>query len=99
MVVLRRGGISYERGTPVLPCVVGYSAQTFVSLNLMLQGLLRTGVKSNNGKREEEEAIALRRGLTYNGNLKKNGNKVYYTECSLLVTLKNSCSKLHCQKK
>ena len=25
-------------------------------------------------------------------------NDVYYTACSLLVTLQNSCSKLHCQK-
>ena len=26
------------------------------------------------------------------------GNEIYYTACSLLVILKNSCSKLHCQK-
>ena len=26
------------------------------------------------------------------------GKAVYYTACSLLVILKNSCSKLHCQK-
>ena len=26
------------------------------------------------------------------------GNEVYYTACSLLVTLKNSCSKLHCDQ-
>ena len=26
------------------------------------------------------------------------GNEVYYTACSLLVTLKNVCSKLHCQQ-
>ena len=26
------------------------------------------------------------------------GNKVDYTACSLLVTLKKSCSRLHCQK-
>ena len=30
--------------------------------------------------------------------LKLSGNKVYYTACSLLVILKNSCSKLHRQK-
>ena len=29
---------------------------------------------------------------------KKSGNAVYYTESSLLVILKHSCSKLHCQK-
>ena len=29
--------------------------------------------------------------------LKTSGNEVYYTASSLLVTLKNSCSKLHCQ--
>jgi hypothetical protein len=27
------------------------------------------------------------------------GNEVYYTACSLLVISKNSCSKLHCEKK
>ena len=26
------------------------------------------------------------------------GNEVYYTACSLLVILNNSCSELHCQK-
>jgi len=30
--------------------------------------------------------------------LKTAGNEVYYTASSLLVTLKNSCSKLHSQK-
>ena len=30
--------------------------------------------------------------------LKLSGDEVYYTACSLLVVLKNSCSKLHCQK-
>ena len=30
--------------------------------------------------------------------LKTSGNEVYYTASSLLVTLKNSCSKVHCQK-
>ena len=30
--------------------------------------------------------------------LKLSGSEVYYTACSLLVTFKNSCSKLHCQK-
>ena len=29
---------------------------------------------------------------------KTSGNEVYYTASSLLVILKNSCSKLHCQK-
>ena len=29
---------------------------------------------------------------------KRSGSEVYYTACSLLVILKNSCSKLHCQK-
>jgi len=31
-------------------------------------------------------------------NLKLSGNEVYYTAWSLLVMLKNSCSKLRCQK-
>ena len=30
--------------------------------------------------------------------LKFSGNEVHYTACSLLVTLENSFSKLHCQK-
>ena len=30
--------------------------------------------------------------------LKLSGNEAYSTACSLLVTLKNSCSQLHCQK-
>ena len=30
--------------------------------------------------------------------LKLSGNEVYYTACSLLAILKNSCSKRHCQK-
>jgi len=30
--------------------------------------------------------------------LRFSGNKVYDTACSLLVILKNSCSKLHCQR-
>ena len=29
---------------------------------------------------------------------KFSGNEVYYTAYSLLVTLKNSCGKLHCKK-
>ena len=29
---------------------------------------------------------------------KLSGNKVYYAACSLLVTLKSLCSKLHCQR-
>ena len=29
---------------------------------------------------------------------KKSGNEVYYSACSVLVILKNSCSQLHCQK-
>ena len=29
---------------------------------------------------------------------KLSGNEVYYTACSLLVILKNSCRKFHCQK-
>ena len=63
MVALGRGGASYERGTPVLPCVVGYGTQTCVSLNLRLKGFLRTGIESNKEEEEEEEeAITLRRG-------------------------------------
>jgi hypothetical protein len=30
--------------------------------------------------------------------LKLSGDEVYYTACSLLVVLKNSCGKLHCEK-
>ena len=30
--------------------------------------------------------------------LKLSGSEVYYTACSLLVTLKNSCSEVHCQR-
>jgi hypothetical protein len=26
------------------------------------------------------------------------GNEIYYTACSLIVTLNNSCSKLHCHE-
>ena len=36
----------------------------------------------------------MKRDLNYN----LSGNEVYYTACSLLVMLKNSCSKRHCQK-
>ena len=31
-------------------------------------------------------------------NLKRCGNEVYYTACSLPAIFKNSCNKLHCQK-
>jgi len=30
--------------------------------------------------------------------LNLSGNEVHYSACSLLLTLKNSCSKVHCQK-
>ena len=30
--------------------------------------------------------------------MKLSGNEVYYTACPSLVTLHNSCSKVHCQK-
>ena len=31
-------------------------------------------------------------------NLKLSGDQVYHAACSLLVILKNSCGKFHCQK-
>ena len=42
----------------------------------------------------EERQCYMKRELNQN----LSGNKIYYTACSLLVILNNSCSKIHCQK-
>ena len=54
-----------------------------------------TGMPGTLSWREERALMILyAKGIK----LKLSGNKVYYTACALLVILKNSCSKLDCEK-
>ena len=51
------------------------------------------GAEAAAPKRKKDTRSYIKRGLNY----KLSGNEVDYTACSLLVILKNSCSKLHRQ--
>ena len=61
-----------------------------------IRALLRTAAGSKRGAGPERQVggAYMKREL----NLNFSGNEVYYTAFSLPVILKNSCSKLHCQK-
>ena len=55
--------------------------------------------RGSSGRRQEPCRFVKGQILYEKGiELKLSGNKIYYIACSLLLLLKNSCGKLHCQK-